>query len=107
MGLLKKLIEMITQKYYHSKYDPSSSEIIPYAGREVLVRHFPGSKEKGKETGPMAVIAGFIEGEYMKPQEGSVPITTIRIITDPTQRKELTDLLTQRGETKPINFWNS
>ena len=100
---------MVTQEYYHletSGHDPSKVEKIPYAGRDVLVRHFPGSKGRGKEVGSMAVVVGFVEGQYMRPKEGSVPVTTVTSVTDPSQRKELTDLLVQQGEKKPIIFWN-
>ena len=42
----------------------------------------------------------------MRPKEGSVPVTTVTLITDSTPRRKLTDLLVQRGEQKPVNFWN-
>ncbi|MBI2652597.1 hypothetical protein HYX00_03980 [Candidatus Woesearchaeota archaeon] len=97
------MIEMVTQKYYHTGGPGITVERISYAGGEVLVRHFPG--ERGKGAGPTALIVGFIEeGGYMQPQEDSVPVTTVRLITDTTQRRELTDLLIHRWGEKPINF---
>ena len=100
---------MVTSVYHHvetSERDGSMVGVIPYKGRQLLVKHVPKSIGGGVELGAMALVVGLIEGQYMIPIKDSVPATTVELVTDPSRRKELTDLLSKIGEKNPILFWN-
>jgi hypothetical protein len=92
------------RQYEHTELNENGKayvERVPYAGRDILLRHFYGDKK----IGPFVSVKGFISGEYMRRREGTlVPVTDVEPIVDITQRTELTDLLKQKGENKLINF---
>jgi hypothetical protein len=75
---------------------------FPYAGREVLLRHYHSGK-----SAPFVVVTGFISGDYKKQQEGMhVPVTDVEPVGDQAQRRELTDLLRKTGIMQPVHFWS-
>jgi len=83
--------------------DQARQEVIPYLGRKVLAVFYPGDSTGQHKFGPLVVVPGFIvEGKYMVPKEGSVPVTTVEEIRDPTIDPELTDLIRKIFDNYPV-----
>ena len=92
------------RQYEHTEESQSdvSVEKVPYMEREVLVRVC----EKGRATGRPINVVGFIEGDYMIPRRKPlVPLTNVHPMTDPKEIIPFTDMLRERGERGPINYW--
>ena len=93
---------MTTMNYYHrvDVFYIGQVKLIPYAERQVLVVRVDDGE------GEATIIPGFVvEGRYKVSHQGSVPVTTVELITNPTQRKELSDILRQQKVREPFNFW--
>ena len=99
---------MVTQTYYHDEMDSGVLHVdrIIYAGKEVLVRHYSGVETHNKKIELQTIVVGFVRGKYMRQKKDSLPVTTVTLITDSAQRRDITDLLVQRGLHKPISFWH-
>ena len=93
---------MIRQyKHFELKDEkPSSVDVIRYNNKDVLL-YYSGSKDNHD----LMIVLGYVVGKYMGKQYGDIPVTNVEPIVDKLQRKELSDLLTSRGEKGPVNFW--
>ena len=92
------------KQYEHTEENKSnvSVERVPYMGREVLVRAYEGDRRSGANI----CVVGFIKGGYMRPKEGTlIPVTDVEPIIDHEEIISFTDMLRERGERGPINYW--
>ncbi|MBS3172005.1 hypothetical protein J4438_00270 [Candidatus Woesearchaeota archaeon] len=97
--------------YFHTELRKCNIEveIVKYKERDVLLRHIYGDGTLYGDTQYRVEVLGFIVGDYMRKMraiEGTVvPLTDIEPINDTNHRRELTDLIRQKGVSEPINFW--
>lgn len=79
--------------------------VILYKGSQILALMMEeGATSRENFCHARTMIPGRL-AKFREPQEKGVPVSTVKPITDATERKELESIVKGHGFTGEVNFW--